>query len=245
MSVSLLIIFASGLFIYGWRLGDSPLDRTEPFRALVAHHMATSGDWLIPRLYGEVYLRKPPLIYWIEASVEKFFGHGNEFVWRLPSAVGSAALAAITAWFARRWFGGKALLPSGFACLALIALWDQDRSTDIDALNTLAAMLTTMCVLELISSLRSRPLVKWSLAAGISLGATLLLKGPGGLAQVAGAIIGPAILLRNWRVVRRPAIIVSILIGFTIFTAYLLAAMHAMHVAGITPDRSGGAETNR
>ena len=76
----LLIVLLAGLFIYGFRLGDSPLDRTEPFRARWSAHleMVKGGDWLIPRLYGEVYLRKPPLIYWIEAGTEKLMGRGDE-----------------------------------------------------------------------------------------------------------------------------------------------------------------------
>jgi 4-amino-4-deoxy-L-arabinose transferase-like glycosyltransferase len=149
--------------------------------------MVKGGDWLIPRLYGEVYLRKPPLIYWIEAGTEKLMGRGDEFVWRLPSAVGSALLAVFVAWWSDRWFGSRALLPAGFACLALVALWDQDRGADIDALNTAFAVVTSLCVLELVWGL-GRMQAGWSIAMGLSLGATLLLKGPGGLPQVFGAL---------------------------------------------------------
>jgi 4-amino-4-deoxy-L-arabinose transferase-like glycosyltransferase len=149
-AVELLLIFAAGLFIYGYRLGDAPLDRTEPHRALVAHQMVSSGEWLIPRLFGEIYLRKPPLIYWIEGGTEKLIGHGGEFVWRLPSAIGSALLAVILAAWSARWFGAFARLPAGFACLALIPLWAQDRGADIDALNTLASVVTAMVIIEMV-----------------------------------------------------------------------------------------------
>jgi 4-amino-4-deoxy-L-arabinose transferase-like glycosyltransferase len=234
----LMIVLATGIFIYGFRLGASPLDRTEPFRALVAHQMVLGGDWLIPRLYGEVYLRKPPLIYWIEAGTEMALRHANPFVWRLPSAMGSAILALFVAWFSGRWFGPRALLPAGFACLALVALWDQNRGADIDALNTAFAVATSLCVLELIcGSARQRG--TWTLAMGLSLGATLLLKGPGGLPQIVGAILGPAIVLRNWKNVRRPSILVGFLIGIGIFSVYIIAAKLAMHRAGIVPDKTG------
>jgi 4-amino-4-deoxy-L-arabinose transferase-like glycosyltransferase len=239
--IQLSIILITGLFIYGFRLGDSPLDRTEPFRALVAHQMVKGGDWLVPRLYGEVYLRKPPLIYWIEASVEKAIGHGDEFVWRIPSAVGSALLAVFLAWWSGRWFGDRARLPAGFACLGLVALWDQNRGADIDALNTAAAVVSSVCVLELICG-TTRWRTVWAIGLGLSLGATLLLKGPGGLPQVLGAILGPAIFLRDWKIIRKPAIGIGILIGFAIFAAYVIAARIAMHHAGIVPDHTGWRE---
>jgi 4-amino-4-deoxy-L-arabinose transferase-like glycosyltransferase len=237
----LLLILLTGLFIYTYRLGDSPLDRTEPFRALVAHQMVHGSSWLIPHLYGELYLRKPPLIYWIEAITEKGFGHGNEFVWRLPSAVGSALLAVFLAWWSGRWFGSKARLPAGFACLALVALWEQDRGADIDALNTVFAVIASLCVLELVCGLQRRRSV-WAVGLGLSLGATLLLKGPGGLPQVIGAILGPAIFLRNWKIIRKPSIAIGLLIGIAIFATYIFAAKLAMAHAGIVPDQGGWRE---
>jgi 4-amino-4-deoxy-L-arabinose transferase-like glycosyltransferase len=114
--IELALIFVAGLFIYGWKLGVAPLAGTEPLRALVAHQMVQSGDLLVPHIYGELYLRKPPLQYWIVAAVEWAAGHGDEFIWRLPSAVGSAFLAVFLAWWGGRWFGDRARLVSGFSC---------------------------------------------------------------------------------------------------------------------------------
>jgi len=238
--LQLFTILAAGLFIYGLHLGDSPLDRTEPFRALVAHQMAHGGSWLVPHLYGELYLRKPPLIYWIEASVELLFHHGNEFIWRLPSAVGSALLAMFVAWWSGRWFGQRAILPSGFACLALIAVWDQDRSADIDALNTAFAVITSAAVLELLYG-NTRWKFFWTIAFGLSLGATLLLKGPGGLPQIFAAMFGPPLLLRDWRPLRksRTPLILGLLIGFAIFAAYVIAAKTELNKLNIPPDPTG------
>lgn len=238
--LQLLTILLVGLFIYGIWLGDSPLYRTEPFRALVADRMAHGGSWLIPHLYGEVYLRKPPLIYWVQATVQKLMGRGDEFVWRLPSAVGSALLAVFIAWWSARWFGRAALLPAGFASLALITLWDQDRGADIDALNTAFAIVSAACVLELLYGIVKWTSV-WTIALGLGLGATLLLKGPGGLPQVIAAMIGPAILMRDWRPLRRRAlpILIGGLIGAGIFAAYVVAVKIQMHRQHIAPDQTG------
>src|ERR1019366_2529735 len=175
----MVLIFVAGLFIYGWKLGDAPIAGTEPLRALVAHQMVQSGNLLIPSIYGELYLRKPPLQYWIVAATEKLAGVGNEFVWRLPSAIGSAFLAGFLAWWTGRWFGASARLVAGFSCLALIALWSQDRGGDIDALDTLASVVAACCILEIGFGPTRRQWL-WSIALGISSGAMLLLKGPAG-----------------------------------------------------------------
>jgi 4-amino-4-deoxy-L-arabinose transferase-like glycosyltransferase len=238
--LQLFLILAAGLLIYCLHLGNSPLDRTEPFRALVAHQMVHGGSWLVPRLYGELYLRKPPLIYWIEAATELLFHHGNEFVWRLPSAVGSALLAVFVAWWSGRWFGKNAILPAGFACLALIAVWDQDRSADIDALNTAFAVVTSAIVLEILYGNTRRTGI-WGLVFGVSLGATLLLKGPGGLPQIFAAMIGPPLLMRDWKPVQKRIVplVAGLLVGFAAFAAYVIAAKVELRKLNIPPDPTG------
>ncbi len=267
----LLLILVVGLFIYCYKLGDSPLDRTEPHRALVAHQMVQSGDWLVPRLFGELYLRKPPLIYWIQAGTEKLFGVGNEFVWRFPSALGSALLAVALAAWSSRWFGRAARLPAGIACLALLALWDQDRGADIDALNTVASVVTTMIVLEIMygpsaTERRSAPFgtppeeggvlkhtlpseemknhsivssIIWAILLAVSLAATLLLKGPSGFPPILGALIGPALLLRNWKPLRRPGVWIGLALGIATFVAYAAIAKSRIRSEGLQTDTAG------
>ncbi len=234
----MFLVLIAGLFVYGYRLWDAPLDRTEPHRALVAHQMVRSGDWLLPRLNGELYLRKPPLIYWVEATSEKLTGHAQPWAWRLPSAVGSACLVAVLAAWAWRWFGPAAAGPAGVACLALIPLWDQDRAADIDALNTVAAVVAAMFALELTHGPARR---RWPWVAGLSaaVAAVLLLKGPGGLPPVLGALVGPSLLLHDWRWARRPGVWVGLVVGFAIFAAYGVSAKAAMHRAGLTADTGG------
>ena len=231
-------VFLAAAFVYGYRLWDAPLDRTEPHRALVAHQMVQGGSWLLPRLNGELYLRKPPLIYWVEAVAEEVTGHAEPWAWRLPSALGSACLAAVLAAWAGRWFGTAAVAPAGIACLALIPLWDQDRAADIDALNTVAAVVTAMLALELIYGPVRR---RWPWVAGLagSVAAMLLLKGPGGLPPVLGALVGPSILLRDWRWARRPGVWVGLAVGFAMFAGYGAAAKLAMRHAGLTADTGG------
>lgn len=199
-----LLVFACGLVCYCYRLGDSPLAGTEGHRALTAHQMVITGQWLLPHLFDQLYLKKPPLDYWIIATFETLAGHGNELIWRLPSAIGSALLGAVLCVFADRWFGRPAGIVSGIAHLGMIALWQQNRSADIDALNSLAAVTAACFILDLYIRPTQRPIPR-TLAAGLAIGATLLLKGPAGMTIVAGAIFGPPLL--DWlERRRRPAL---------------------------------------
>ena len=76
------LTFLFGLLAFSWRIGEAPLAGTEGHRAIVAHQMVESGEWLVPKLYEVVYLRKPPLIYWLQAAAETVAGEAAEWVWR-------------------------------------------------------------------------------------------------------------------------------------------------------------------
>jgi 4-amino-4-deoxy-L-arabinose transferase-like glycosyltransferase len=242
--LQLLLILLGGLFIYGWRLSAAPLAGTEPLRALVGHQMVlhTQGSTLlVPRLYGELYLRKPPLMPWILAGVETLAGRGNELVWRLPSAVGSALLAVILALWAGRWFGPRARAVAGFGCLGLVALWAQDRGADIDALNTFASVVTACCIVELaVGPPRRR--WPWALLLAAASGAVWLLKGPGGLPTVLGTLLACALVRAGRRVFRQPALWIALAGGvgmFGLWLALMLLRVRALHLA---MDTSGAAE---
>ena len=58
--------------------------------------MLESGDWVVPRLMGEVRTAKPPAIYWLQAAAMRIFGY-NEFAVRLSGAVACAATVALLA----------------------------------------------------------------------------------------------------------------------------------------------------
>lgn len=88
------LTFALVLAVLFLALGENPLlSFNEARRAVPAREMLESGDWLLPRLNGELYLRKPPLLYWLIAALGSMAGGVGEWVARLPSAL--AALLAV------------------------------------------------------------------------------------------------------------------------------------------------------
>ena len=75
--------------LFHWR---TDVVSMEGIIALGGRHMLESGDWLVPRLYGEIYAFKPPLAYWLAAGTEALFGRQTEFTLRLPTALCGLAL---------------------------------------------------------------------------------------------------------------------------------------------------------
>src|ERR1700722_18579523 len=72
----LTAIIWAGIYLPG--LGSVELKHEEPRRALPAVHMVATGDWLVPRVGGGPYLRKPPLLNWLFVGGFKLKGGGGE-----------------------------------------------------------------------------------------------------------------------------------------------------------------------
>lgn len=70
--------------LFNWR---TDLISMEGIIALAARHMRASGDWIVPRLYGDIYAFKPAMVYWMAAGTEWLFGRQTEFSLRLPTAL--------------------------------------------------------------------------------------------------------------------------------------------------------------
>ncbi len=126
---------ASGLlFFYGIGVGD--LWRTESLRAIIAQEMLQSGDWLVPRLYGEPIFTKPPGMYLAIALCSWPWGEVTAWTARLPSALAASGCVFLFAWFFGRRFGQGAGLAAGLI-LPMSMMWlDKASVAEIDMLQT-------------------------------------------------------------------------------------------------------------
>ena len=106
----------------------------------IAREMASSGDWVTPRLNGYKYFEKPPLQYWATAAAFKALGE-HDWTARLWSALAAAAGVAL-AYFAGKRLFGRAAGALGAAVLAgspLYLLLGQFNSLDMGVSVLLAA----------------------------------------------------------------------------------------------------------
>src|SRR5512134_2994576 len=67
--LDLLWLLGIALAMMGAGLGlRDPWPADEPRFALIAQDMLRSGDWLVPRVGGDLYADKPPLYFWAMAA---------------------------------------------------------------------------------------------------------------------------------------------------------------------------------
>lgn len=103
------------------------LDRTgllgpdEPRYAAIGREMAQSGDWVTPRLFGQPWFEKPPLLYWMTAAGFEA-GLNDDLAPRVPVAILSVAFLVFFFLGLRRVFGPKAAA-YGACILATSAGW--------------------------------------------------------------------------------------------------------------------------
>lgn len=116
-------------------LGSGELWRTEGLRALVAQGMLDSGDWIVPRLYGEPHFTKPPGFYLAVVLCSLPGGVVTELTARLPSALAATACVCLFCWYFGRRLGRAAGLAAGLI-LPVSALWlDKASAAEIDMLQ--------------------------------------------------------------------------------------------------------------
>src|SRR5712692_7551561 len=103
-------------FLYFFGLSQvGLLGPDEPRYAAIGREMARSGDWVTPRLWGEPWFEKSPLLYWMTGAAFRL-GLGPDLAPRLPVALLAVAFLIFYWWVVNREFGSRA---AWFALLIL------------------------------------------------------------------------------------------------------------------------------
>jgi len=132
----LLLLLAGLLFFFA--LGNHELQgSTEARVAGIAMAMHLDNDWVVPQLFREPFLEKPPLSLWLDAGAIRLFG-GTPGAVRLASAF--AGLFSVMLFYAmlRRFGRPKTLAFSAALILATMAsYWSNVRGVGEDSLLSL------------------------------------------------------------------------------------------------------------
>lgn len=90
--------------VYFQGSGERFSNTAESQEALVVWEMATSGNWVLPRVNGELIPSKPPFFHWLALAFSPLAGEATERSARLPSIVAAAlAVGMVGAVGATRW----------------------------------------------------------------------------------------------------------------------------------------------
>ncbi len=158
-----LLAIASGLallFLYLYGLDRMGLySDDEPRYASIGREMARSGDFITPRLWGQPWFEKPPLLYWIVAAGFRM-GLSNDLAPRVPVALLSVAFLMAFFWMVRREFS-VAAAAYATAILATAGWWmalSEVAVTDVpmSAMFGLALLFTAS-----LAAYRRPPLAEW------------------------------------------------------------------------------------
>jgi 4-amino-4-deoxy-L-arabinose transferase-like glycosyltransferase len=161
--------------VFFWGLGSMDLlSLNEGRRALAIQEMVSSGNWLLPHLNGELYLTKPPLLYWLSSSLGCIWGV-NEWTLRLPSALAAIAVLIMVYRYALQQSGKWAALFAVQLLIANLGFAMLGRRAEIEML------LTALCVGSLLSALQyiqSQSSKNWIILSYLLLALALMTKGP-------------------------------------------------------------------
>ncbi|NMZ18457.1 phospholipid carrier-dependent glycosyltransferase [Pseudomonas rhodesiae] len=133
---SLLLLLAGLLFFFA--LGNHELQgSTEARVAGIAMAMHLDNDWVVPQLFREPFLEKPPLSLWLDAGAIRVFG-GTTWAVRLASAFAGLFSVMLLYGMLRKFGRPQTLAFSAALILATMAsYWSNVRGVGEDALLSL------------------------------------------------------------------------------------------------------------
>ena len=141
--IMVCFIIASGLVLF-FNLWARSLENHDYLRyAEIAREMIRSGEWVVPHYNGEVYIDKPPLLFWLIAIPSWVYGSVTPLIARLPSALSAWIGVAILFLWGRRIYGTvQSGLISGGLSLVSYQYFFEARSAKTDMLLCLMILLS-------------------------------------------------------------------------------------------------------
>jgi 4-amino-4-deoxy-L-arabinose transferase-like glycosyltransferase len=174
--VLVVVLLAQAIWIAA-TLGRPLQLADEPREAAIALEMARSGDWLVPRLNGEPFVEKPPLMYILAALVVRATESTSPAWLRLPNVLAAVATLALVFLIARRL--GAPAAAAGAALLATTNLFLSDAlllRVDPCLMAFVAAAAFATLEWWLAEGALSRAV--WALLSALGLSLAVLTKGP-------------------------------------------------------------------
>ncbi len=226
----LLLVLVVWAAIYLPALGSLEIKGEEGRRILPAVAMLESGNYVVPYVGGEPYLRKPPLVNWLVAASFKLFGVQNEWTARSPSALCVLVVAICFVTVSRRSLGGNGALFAALMWLTSFGIIEKGRLIEIEALYVSLFGLAMICWLSSWVERRS-PWLLW-IVPFVFLGLGMLAKGPLHLAFFYAVVVavvwhrretgGPASGWRRIAPLMHPAHLLGLGVMLGIFGAWAL-----------------------
>lgn len=204
-------VFLAALLFFCIGLGARPyLTPSEARYIEVPRQMLVTHDWLTPRINGVPYFEKPPLFYWMQASVMQFFGLG-EFAGRISTAIMAALLCTLTFAIGRMLYGR---LAGGLTAMVLGTCAFGYGLSRVAMVDMPVSLFMTACLACFLAAQHSEDIQKRNFYLLMYPAAALAVLAKGLIGMVIpGLVIGAWILAtKQWRILREARLITGLII---------------------------------
>lgn len=193
----LLLFFLAG-FVFFCSLGNHPFTTDDEGRFSEIGREIIESDssqqWVIQKLNGQTYTKKPPLFPILIASSYTLWNEVSEFSALFPSALFGFLTALVSFLFWRHIFGQRLAFISTLILITIYKVVDQARSPQVDMV--LLFFLVTALFSAYLYLHQPKPKAIWPILFFISSAFATLTKGPIGL-LLPCLIVGLDILITN------------------------------------------------
>lgn len=163
---------------------------------VVTRNMIESGNWLSMEFKGTHTDEKPMFCYWLYAVSASVFGM-NEFALRFPSAVSAILTVLMTAWLGMKIYGRRTGFLSAYILCTMITFVNLGRVARIDIILTVFFMFAMLCLYR--GYWEKNKATWWLYLFYITIGLSVLIKGPVGAVLAAFMIFLYGCIFRKWK----------------------------------------------
>ena len=192
LGLAVMLFIGTGLGV------RSPWPADEPRFALIAREMVHTGEWLFPRIGGDLYADKPPVYFWL-LSVFYFLTGSIRASFLIPSFLAACTVAGLVYDLGRRMAGRASGLAAALLLTSCIQFVITMRGAQIDPM---LCAFTTLSLYGLLRHLLFGPAWGWYFVGGVAAGLGVVTKGVGFLPLL--VLIPYAVLRARGFVVRPP-----------------------------------------
>ena len=169
LGLFVLVLIGTGL---GMR---APWPADEPRFALIAREMVHTGEWLFPRIGGDLYPDKPPVYFWL-LSVCYFLTGSLRASFLIPAFIGAGTIAGLVYDLGRRMAGRASGLAAAVTLVCSVQFLMTMRGAQIDPV---LCAFTTLSLYGLLRHLLFGPAWGWYFVGGVAAGVGVVTKGVG------------------------------------------------------------------
>ena len=169
LGLALLLLVGTGLGV------RAPWPADEPRFALIAREMVHTGEWLFPRIGGDLYPDKPPVYFWL-LSLCYFLTGSIRASFLIPAFVAACTVTGLVYDMGRRTAGRASGLAAALTLACCIQFVMTMRGAQIDPV---LCAISTLSLYAFLRHLLFGPAWGWCFIGGVGAGVGVVTKGVG------------------------------------------------------------------